>query len=64
MYDGRDKNINSQTYNSNKYISRTHGGVMQNGIYCNSIRTNMYIRVCVGIFLIDERGCKIDNYNY
>ena len=29
MYDGRDKNINSQTYNSTKHISNTYGGVMQ-----------------------------------
>ena len=35
MYDGRDKNINSQTNNSIKYISNTLGGVMQNEIYCN-----------------------------
>ena len=28
MYDGRDKNINSQTDGSIKYISNTHGGVM------------------------------------
>jgi len=35
MYDGRDKNINSQTNGSIKYISNTHGGVMQNEIYCN-----------------------------
>ena len=30
MYDGRDKNINSQTNGSIKYISNTHGGVKQN----------------------------------
>ena len=35
MYDVRDKNINSQTNNSIKYISNTLGGVMQNEIYCN-----------------------------
>ena len=28
MYDGRDKNINSQTNGSLKYISNIHGGVM------------------------------------
>ena len=35
MYDGRDKNINSQTDSSTKYISNTYGGVMQNEMYCN-----------------------------
>ena len=35
MYDGRDKNINSQTNGSIKYISNIHGGEMQNEIYCN-----------------------------
>ena len=35
MYDGRDKNTNSQTNVSFKYLSKTHGGVMQNKIYCN-----------------------------
>ena len=35
MYDGRDKNTNSQTNGSLKYISNTYGGVMQNEIYCN-----------------------------
>ena len=34
MYDGRDKNINSQINSSIEYISNTHGGVMQNKIYC------------------------------
>ena len=34
-YDGRDKNINSQTNNSTKYVSNTYGGVMQNEIYYN-----------------------------
>jgi hypothetical protein len=33
--DGRDKNTNSQTSGSIKYISNTNGGVMQNKIYCN-----------------------------
>jgi hypothetical protein len=35
MYDERDKNINSQTNSSIRYISNTYGGVMQNKIYCN-----------------------------
>jgi hypothetical protein len=35
IYDGRDKNTNSQTNGSIKYISNTHGGVMQKKIYCN-----------------------------
>ena len=50
MYDVRDKNINSQTNNSIKYISNTLGGVMQNEIYCNQIIINMYFRLCVSIF--------------
>ena len=33
MYDGRDKNPNSQTNSSTKYISNTYRGVMQNKIY-------------------------------
>jgi hypothetical protein len=35
MYDRKDKNTNSQINGSIKYISNTHGGVMQNEIYCN-----------------------------
>ena len=35
MYDKRDKNANSQTNISTKYISNTYRGVMQNEIYCN-----------------------------
>ena len=35
MYDGRDKNINSQTNSSTKYVLNAYGGVMQNEIYCN-----------------------------
>ena len=35
MYDERDKNTNSQTNSSTKYISSTYGGVMQNEIYTN-----------------------------
>ena len=48
MYDGRDKNINSQINGLIKYISNTRGGVMQN----KSIATrmvNIYFRVCVRI---------------
>ena len=33
MYDGSDKNINSQTNSSTKHILNTYGGVMQNKIY-------------------------------
>ena len=29
IYDGREKNTNSQTNSSIKHISNTHGGVMQ-----------------------------------
>ena len=50
MYDERDKNINSQTNNSTRYISNTYGGVIQNKIYCNKIIINIYFRVCVRIF--------------
>ena len=32
MYDESDKNINSQTNSSTKYISNTYGDVMQNKI--------------------------------
>ena len=35
IYDGRDKNTDSQTNGLIKYISNIHGGVMQNKIYCN-----------------------------
>ena len=35
MYDGRDKNINSEINSSTKYTSNTYGGVMQNEIYYN-----------------------------
>ena len=34
MYDGKDKNINSQTNSSTKYILNTYGGA-QNEIYRN-----------------------------
>ena len=50
MYDEGDKNINSQINSSIKYISNTHGGIMQNEIYCNYVMINMYFRVCVRIF--------------
>ena len=32
MYDGRDKNSNSQTNSSTKHILNTYGGVMQKNI--------------------------------
>ena len=35
MYDGRDKNTNSQTNSSTKHILNTYGGVMQNEICFN-----------------------------
>ena len=35
MYDVRDKNTNSQTSNSIKYISNAYGCVMRNEIYYN-----------------------------
>ena len=35
MYDGRDKNTNSQTNNSTKHILNIYGCVMQNEIYYN-----------------------------
>ena len=63
MYDGRDKNINSQTNGSLKYISNIYGGAMQNEIYCNLIR-KICILEYVLEYLIDERGHEIDNYNY
>ena len=34
MYAGREKNTNSQTNSSTKYILNTYGGA-QNEIYCN-----------------------------
>jgi len=49
MFDGRDKNINSQTNSSTKHILNTYGGVMQNEIYCNQIMINIYFRVYVRI---------------
>ena len=35
MYDGKDKNTNSQTNILTKYILNIYGCVMQNKIYCN-----------------------------
>ena len=49
MYDGRDKNPNSQTNSSTKHMLNTYGGVMQNEIYCKQIMINIYFRVCVRI---------------
>ena len=45
MYEERDKNTNSQTNGSIKYISNTHDGMMQNEIYCKQRLINMYFRV-------------------
>ena len=55
MYDGRDKNINSQTNSSTKHILNTYGGVMQNKIYCIYIMINIYILEYMLEYLIDER---------
>ena len=63
MYDGRDKNTNSQTNGSLKYISNTYEGAMQNEIYCNLIRKICILEYLLE-YLIDERGHEIDNYNY
>ena len=35
MYDGGDKNTNSQINSSTKHILNAYGGVIQNEIYCN-----------------------------
>ena len=35
MYDGRDKNTNSQINSSTKHVLNVYGDVMQNEIYCN-----------------------------
>ena len=58
MYDGRDKNINSQTNGSIKYISNTHVGVMQNKIYYNQIMIICILEYVLE-YLIDERECEI-----
>ena len=50
VYDEGDKNTNSHTNDSIKYISNTHEGVMQNEIYCNQIMKVIYFRVCIRIF--------------
>ena len=63
MYDGRDKNINSQINSLSKHILNTYVGVMQNKIYCKYRMINIYFRVCVRIFN-RWKGCEIDNYNY
>ena len=63
MYDGRDKNTNSQINSSTKYLLNTYGGMMQNKIYYNQIMINIYFKYVLD-YLIDEKGCKIDNYNY
>ena len=63
MYVGRDKNTNLQANSSTKYISNTYGGAIQNKIYCNQIMKK-YILEYVFKYLIDEKECDIDNYNY
>ena len=50
MYDKRDKNINSPTNGSIKYISNAYRGVMQNEIYCNKIMIICIFRVYFRIF--------------
>ena len=51
MYNGRDKNINSQTTDPIKYISKTDRGMMQNKIYLwQRDNGKSYFRVCVKIF--------------
>ena len=62
MYDGRDKNTNSQTNSSTKHILNTYGGA-QNEIYCNIIM-KIYILEYMLEYLIEEKGHEIDNYNY
>ena len=60
MYEGRDKNTNSQTNDSIKYISNTHGGDLLQLV-------NMYILEYVLEnleYLIDARGHGINNYNH
>ena len=50
MYDGRDKNTNSQINSSTKYVSNTYRGVMRNEIYFHQITKNTNSRVCVRMF--------------
>ena len=57
MYDGRDKNTNSQTNSSTRHILNTYGGVMQNKIYCNYIMINIYLEYVLE-YLIDEKGVR------
>ena len=59
MYDGRDKNINSQTNSSTKHILNTYAGVMQNKIYCKYIMINIYILTYVLEYLIVEKDMII-----
>ena len=49
VYHERDKNTNSQTNSSIKYISNTYGGMVQNKIYCNRIIINIYFIIYVRI---------------
>ena len=64
IYDGWDKNTNSQTNVSIKYISNTHGR-------CDAKLNLLQLDNDKYLFLeyvledlIDEKGCEIDNYNY
>ena len=41
MYDGRDKNTNSQTNSSIKYISNTYGGVIRKSLV--QLDNNKYV---------------------
>ena len=63
MYNGRDRNTNSQINSSTKYISNTYGGVMQNESYCNQIMINIYLEQVLE-YLIDKKELEIYNYNY
>ena len=58
MYDGRDKNINSQTNSLTKYILNTYGDVMQNKIYYNSVMINMYFKYVLE-YLMDEKSMRL-----
>ena len=62
IYNGRDKNTNSQINCSIKHILNTYGGA-QNKTYCNKI-TKIYILEYMLEYLIDEKGREIDIYNY
>ena len=61
MYDGRDKNINSQTNYSINYIYQTHKEVVQNEIYCNLIMINIFLEYVLE-YLIDKKDVRYNNY--